>query len=116
MATWQQAAAEGYQVGSCGALALQPRCRARYSAPEARRGSFLALRRLSGGRRHLRPYLAGAGVHALEALVERMGRDASQLLWRHVALECGLLRLLRALKTYFLLGRHATWQQSAARR
>jgi len=44
-------------------------------------------------------------VPPLERLLGRMHRTASSLLWRHLALECGLFDLLQAVKSYFLLGR-----------
>ena len=44
-------------------------------------------------------------LQPLERLLARMHRTASRLLWRHLTLECGLLELLDAVKSYFLLGR-----------
>jgi len=91
-------------------------------APVRRRRS--AVQRMQRRLRHLSSELEAlqvqlpldaAGVHALEGTVDRMQRDASALLWRYLAVESGLPRLLHALKSYFLLGRgeifHALLQE-----
>ena len=51
--------------------------------------------------------LGDAELHLepLGRLLSRMQRRASELLWRHLLKECELMRLLHAVKDYFLLGR-----------
>ena len=52
------------------------------------------------------PMAGGAlPLGGFERLLERMHRTSSRLLWRHLTAECGLLDLLRAFKSYMLLGR-----------